>query len=225
MQIPVYIEAGSKRSFACAVEWPGWSRSGRDEESALQALLDYGPRYAAAIRTARLGFQAPKELAAFKVLERLKGDTTTDFGAPGAIPKVDKRPTDDEELRRLQAILKACWRTFDAAVADARGKTLRTGARGGGRDQGKIVEHVLGAERGYLYKLQSKKPQVPEEAPAERQAEEIRKETLRGMAASAHGEVPMQGPRGGLVWPVRYFTRRSAWHVLDHAWEIEDRAA
>jgi len=25
-------------------------------------------------------------------------------------------------------------------------------------------------------------------------------------------------------WPARYAARRIAWHILDHAWEIEDRA-
>lgn len=25
-------------------------------------------------------------------------------------------------------------------------------------------------------------------------------------------------------WPARYAVRRFAWHVLDHAWEIEDRS-
>jgi hypothetical protein len=26
-------------------------------------------------------------------------------------------------------------------------------------------------------------------------------------------------------WPPRYVARRMAWHLLDHAWEIEDRSA
>jgi hypothetical protein len=25
-------------------------------------------------------------------------------------------------------------------------------------------------------------------------------------------------------WPPRYVARRMAWHLLDHAWEIEDRS-
>ena len=36
--------------------------------------------------------------------------------------------------------------------------------------------------------------------------------------------LPEKGPRGGTIWLPRYFVRRAAWHVLDHAWEIEDRA-
>src|SRR5512141_7979 len=105
--INVYLETGSKRTFAGAIEWPGWCRSGRDETSALQVLLDYAPRYASALRNARLGFQTPAGLAELVVADRLKGGSTTDFGAPEVAPTADNRPVDDAELKRLDAILKA----------------------------------------------------------------------------------------------------------------------
>src|SRR5512138_2346451 len=142
MKTDVYLEVGGKRTFAVAVDWPGWSRSGKDEASALQALLDYGKRYGAAVKAARLGFQPPTSTAELRVVERLKGDTTTDFGTPGSVPATDKRPVDEGELRRLQAILKACWKTFDAIAEKAEGKALRVGPRGGGRGREKIMEHV-----------------------------------------------------------------------------------
>ena len=44
--IEVFVETGKKKTFAGAVDWPGWCRGGRDEAGALQALVDYGPRYA-----------------------------------------------------------------------------------------------------------------------------------------------------------------------------------
>jgi hypothetical protein len=44
------------------------------------------------------------------------------------------------------------------------------------------------------------------------------------LSAVACGEPVRTGPRGGVRWTARYYVRRSAWHVLDHAWEIEDRA-
>src|SRR5512141_2740136 len=139
MKIPAYLAERSKRTFASAVEWPGWCRVGRDEASALQALLDYAPRYGAAIRSARLGFDVPKALSEFKVLERLKGDMTTDFGTPGRVPAGDAAVVGEEELQRLEKILKACWRTFDAVLESAKGKTLQSGPRGGGRDLSKII--------------------------------------------------------------------------------------
>src|SRR5512141_1243600 len=115
----VYLELGPKRTFAGALDWPGWCRSGRDETAAMQALLDYAPRYAAVLRSARLGFHSPAGLSELVVLERLKGDTTTDFGAPGMPPGRDQDPLTDPGLRLLQSLLKACWRAFDGAVASA----------------------------------------------------------------------------------------------------------
>jgi hypothetical protein len=47
--IEVYVEIGSKKIFAGAVDWPGFTRSGRDEKSAIQTLVDYGSRYAIAL--------------------------------------------------------------------------------------------------------------------------------------------------------------------------------
>jgi hypothetical protein len=84
-KIDVYLEAGKKQTFAGALEWPGWCRRGRDEESALQALLESGPRYARVLRTSRLGFRKPTDVSAFVVGERIKGNATTDFGAKSSM--------------------------------------------------------------------------------------------------------------------------------------------
>ncbi len=221
-KIDVYLEIGKKRTFAGAIDWPGWCRSGRDEASALQALVDYGPRYARVLRAARLGFQAPADVAAFSVVERLAGNMTTDFGAPGISPSADARPVADAELRRLQTVLKACWRTLDAAARAAEGKELRKGPRGGGRELDGIVEHVWRADVGYLSALGWKVEQSKTDDPGQ-SLDQTRQAILNGLAAAAHGEIPARGPRGGVRWTPRYFVRRSAWHVLDHAWEIQDR--
>ena len=219
MNIKCYLEIGSKRTFAGALDWPGWSRSGRDQASAFQALLDYGPRYAAAVGSARLGFDVPADPSALVLVERLKGDMTTDFGAPGRIPAADFHPVDDTELRRLQSILKAAWRTYGRIQAGAKGSALRSGPRGGGRDLQKMSEHVLGGEHAYLRRL-GINLLILEGTPVDEQLAEYEKETLKAIAASAHGELPQRGPRGADYWPARYFVRRSAWHILDHAWEI-----
>ncbi len=218
--IQAYVEVGRKKVFAAALDWPGWSRSGPDEASALQALVDYGRRYQRTLGEAGHGLVLPKSIAQFKIVERLKGDTTTDFGTPGTVPKSDSRPMDDAELRRQQELLLACWRTFDRVTRAARGKALKTGPRGGGRDLNRIINHVFEAEHAYLVRLGWKASwaDVPDDLPLP-----DRKHILAGVAASAHGELPKRGPRGGLRWPARYYVRRAAWHILDHAWEIEDR--
>ena len=218
----VYLEVGTRRIFAAALDWPGWCRMGRDEITALQNLFDYRTRYARILRPAQLDFQSPGDISAFVVVERLKGNATTDFGAPDLAPASDTQPLDESELHRLQAILQACWRTFDAAVELADGKTLRTGPRGGGRALDGIVQHVYGAEMGYLAQLGGKVAQSPAASP---DPELIRQAILKTLEASALGEIAEYGPRGGKRWPARYFVRREAWHVLDHVWEIEDRAA
>jgi hypothetical protein len=219
-KLPVYLEVGTRRTIAAALDWPGWCRNGQDEAGALQALFEYGPRYAQVLRRTRLGFVAPGDISGFIVVERLKGNATTDYGVPGLAPSVDSQPLDKAELRRLQAILKACWRTFDRVVESARGKALHTGPRGGGRTLDGIVEHVFGAETGYISSLGGKEllPETTTIFPGL-----LHQAILKAMKASAQGEYPTHGPRGGKRWTTRYFTRRDAWHILDHAWEIEDR--
>ena len=221
-KIHVYLEIGKKRTFAGALDWPGWCRSGRDEESALQALVDYGPRDAQVLRNTRLGFQPPSTGSALLVKERLEGNATTDFGAPGTAPSNDARAVDTNEFRRFERILKACWRVLDRTTESARGKELSSGPRGGGRQVDGIVQHLLGSEAGYLSQV-GWKLKHEQTASLTDQLEQPRQGILEGLAASARGDIPAKGPRGGIRWSPRYFVRRLAWHTLDHVWEIEDR--
>lgn len=223
-KIDVYLEIGAKRTFAGALDWPGWCRRGRDEESALQALADYGSRYAAALRRAGVDFRPPDDPAVFTVVERLEGDATTDFGAPGAFPSADARENavGDAELARFADILRGCWAAFDAAAEAAEGVELRKGPRGGGRDLDKMIAHVLGADAAYLRTL-GWKYEVDDAADVAERLSVTRAAMLDGLGAAARGELPTEGPRGGVRWSARYFVRHAAWHTLDHAWEIEDR--
>jgi hypothetical protein len=221
--IKIYLETGRKRTIAGAVDWPGWCRIAADEPSALQALVDYGPRYAQALHPAGIQFQAPVDRSAFVVTERLAGNATTDFGAPAIMPEADRERASPAEYERFRALLMACWQALERAAQGAAGKTLRKGPRGGGRDTGQVVQHVLAAEQAYLRSMGWKiKSQAEQDLPGA--LRETQQAVLSALAASAQGELPKQGPRGGIIWPVRYYVRRAAWHILDHAWEIEDRA-
>jgi hypothetical protein len=217
----VYLESGRKRVFAGALEWPGWSRSGAGEAAALEGLTAYAPRYAAAIEGARTGFKAPESLS-FRVVERLEGNATTDFGAPGKIPEADMEPVDDAELERLGRIMHAIWRAFDEGVEVAKGATLRRGPRGGGRDLAKMISHVCEAEHAYLRMLGGSH-EIAGNDPVDQLAG-LHDAFLKALSLRAHGQIPDQGPRGGARWPTRYAVRRAAWHTLDHLWEIEDRS-
>lgn len=218
----VYLEVGYRRTFAIAVDWPGWARSGRDSEAALQALFEAGPRYRRLLATAELAFEPVAAVGEFEVVAELEGDSTTDFGSPGAIPEYDRAALPKADLPRLRTIFHACWHAFDVALEQARGRELRKGPRGGGRELNEIVEHVLGAQTSYLGRI-GRKPNLDQSQPARAQLRAVLDEVLAGLAAGARGELPAEGPRGGVRWPARYFARRSAWHIVDHAWEIEDR--
>jgi len=214
--IPVYLEIGEKRVFASALDWPGWTRSASNEQRALETLAVYAPRYASVPKAARIEF-AIGARPSFNVVERVKGNATTDFGAPGIHASGDTRPLSPSEAERITALLAASWKVFDAAVAKAPAE-LRKGPRGGGRDRDKIADHVIDAESAYTPKLGLKLKTPSRHDKAAVQA--TRKAILDAIGASAGG--PQTGEKR---WPPRYVARRMAWHLLDHAWEIEDRSA
>jgi hypothetical protein len=220
----VFLEAGTKRTFAGAVDWPGWCRSGRREGEALEALAAYGPRYAAVVSGVAPSFDAPADPTAFVVVERLKGGSGTDFGVPSHELSDDDRPIRVTELERHRALLTAGWEAFDAIAAAATGTSLRKGPRGGGRDLDKIVAHVREAEEAYLVQLGSRPPKAAGDDPAAEMIQ-LRAAILDALSARALGRSPAQPSRARTLWTPRYFVRRAAWHVLDHAWEIEDRSA
>jgi hypothetical protein len=212
-RVGVALELSTKRTFATAIEWPGWSRAGRDESAALDALLAYGPRYAAVLRgTTRSA--APRSLDALEVVERLPGNATTDFGAPGAPPAADADPVTARELARLSSILRACWSAFDAAAAWRREAVAERRARR--RARSREDPRARARRRG----------RVPEEPGGTRGVDPVRRRcarptsrpSARGPEASCLTSVPR-----GFALVRRYAVRRAAWHVLDHTWEIEDR--
>lgn len=221
--LAVAVETGSKRVVASAVDWPGWTRSARDENAALQALIGYAHRYARAIGSARLGVPAPGSPGELQVAEHAKGNASTDYGIPGPTTG-DMDPPKPADLERLESVLSACWKALEAAATAANGRTLRKGPRGGGRELDTVLEHVVDAHAGYLSMLGY------QTEPRGRQAALTYIAALRAASHDAlrlalAKELPTTGPRGGKRWMPRYFVRRAAWHILDHAWEIEDRTA
>jgi len=220
--LPIYVEVGAKRTFATAVEWPGWSRGGRNEAEAVAALAAYGDRYAAVVTPAGLKLAPPKDAAVFEVIKRVTGNATTDFGVPAIGIPSDGAPLPKNELERLDRILVACWSALDRAAKNARGLELRKGPRGGGRDLDKIVEHVTGAEEMYLTKLGARAPKAAGDRPV--RPSDARDAILAALRAIALGLPVAEPSRVKSLWTPRYFVRRAAWHVLDHVWEIEDRA-
>jgi hypothetical protein len=220
--VEVYFETGKRKTFAVAPEWPGWSRWGKDENAALDSLLDHAPRYAAVLQSAGIPFPLPAGTDPFTIVERLPGDATTDFGAPSSFPASDARPIDPDELDRLQKILQACWTAFDSAAGNAAGAQLRRGPRGGGRDLERIHQHMIDGDRSYLPRVVWKY-RLDKTLDLGGQMRSLRAAVLDALTSAVENGLPEKGPRRGSAWTPRFFARRVAWHTLDHAWEIEDR--
>jgi hypothetical protein len=209
----VYIEAGRTRTFACAYDWPGWCRSGKDKDSALAALAAYTPRYAAVAKQARLPFDAKP--TTFRVVEQLKGSASTEFGVPGEVAKRDTASLSATEGKRLASLVQAAWAVYDQILADAPA-VLRKGPRGGGRDRDKMADHVRDAEGAYIRKL-GLRLQPPDRHDG-RAVTEFRAAIADALQRPSKGNALVE--KG---WPQRYAARRIAWHALDHAWEMQDR--
>jgi hypothetical protein len=225
MTIDILIESGAKRVFASAIDWPGWARSAKDEAGALSTLLNYGPRYGSVLaRRSDFGFAAPSDAGELHVVQRQGGDSGTDFGVLSREIDADQRSVDDVELARQIAFLDVCRSAFDDAAARAIGATLTVGPRGGGRSLDKIVRHVVEADQAYLQQLGSKPPRWTDE-PADGYGATIRELQVQALTARVRGESPPSENAVRKRWSPRYFVRRAAWHLLDHAWEIEDRSS
>jgi hypothetical protein len=204
----VFLDIGTKRVFASAADWPGWSRSGKNEKAALENLAAYALRYARVTKLAHI--ELPNEATDFEVVERLPGNATTDFGAPGARAKSERNPMTAKETERMCALVEACWKYLDQVRAKAP-EELRKGPRGGGRDRDKMFVHVLQAETDYAKMIGTRLKEPDRGDPAAIKV--FRQAILESL----------RNPNREEKWPVRYAARRAAWHTLDHAWEMEDR--
>ena len=215
---PIYLEVGSKKVFACSLEWPGWCRSGRTEEDAMEALAAYADRYRTVAARAKARFPASvgRDL---DVVERVGGSATTDFGAPGTQAAADAEPLTAAQARRQAALVEASWAVL-AEVAAGAPAALRKGPRGGGRDRDAVVAHVAASEFGYARKI-GVRHTAPDDAGSDPEAvAALRAEILDTLRAARAGQ-----PHAEKGWLPRYAARRFAWHALDHAWEIEDRSS
>jgi hypothetical protein len=212
-RIAVGLEVAPKKAFASALDWPGWSRSGKTDEASIEALLAYATRFEPVVRLA--GLKLPKSIEA-DIVERVDGGSGTEFGVPSAIHEADRRPVDRAEADRLARIVEAAWTTFDRVAAGAP-EVLRKGPRGGGRDRDKMVGHVIESDWYYAREVGLK---VRQPDPADRAAVlAIREQVLAVLRQPSDGS-----PIADRKWTARYAARRIAWHALDHAWEMEDRS-
>ena len=213
--VDIGAEVAPKKTFVWAIDWPGWCRSGKDRDLAIEALVVARARYAKVAR--RAGLDLPQvDGSDLRVVESVGGAGGTEFGVPSTITKTDRRRATKTEADRLASLVEAAWVIFDR-VAERSPEALRKGPRGGGRDRDKMIGHVIEADHAYAREIGVR---MPEPSFADRAAVEAeRAAVLDALRRPSDGS-----PLADRKWPPRYAARRIAWHALDHAWEMEDRA-
>lgn len=217
----VAIETGpkGKKFVAYAIDWPGLERKGKSPEEALEHMERYRTRYETIADRAGCG-DAFRAESAGEIDEVYEGTGSTDFwGISFAHGPNDQEPLTDKEIERHLALLKACWDEFDE-IGHSVSAELQRGPRGGGRDRDEIVAHLVYAELDWLKKLDIR-PEFKEILPLEERKvhhqgviDELRRRHLEKLPVKA---------KGGPEWTVRFTIRHLAFHVMDHAWEMEDK--
>jgi hypothetical protein len=218
--IRVNLEIGpkGKRVVAVAPDWPGLNRGAKSEEAALETLHAYLPRYAPIADLASLAadFPATSPLTDLDVVERYPGSGSTDFwGISFAFSSFDHQPMSIAELDRELALLRAAWTYFDQVRARV-SPEMRKGPRGGGRDRDHIVRHTLASEQ----KDWPKKLGLPALDQLILTDEGI---TAHRDAYTAAIRTHHAAGKPARSWPLRYLIRHTAFHTLDHTWEMEDK--
>jgi hypothetical protein len=226
--IRVTLEIGpkGKKVVAVAPGWPGLERGATTGEAAIERLLSYVPRYAPVAKLAGMEAEFATNTtgttgSAVDVVEQYPGTGSTDFwGISFAFSDIDRQTVSGEALERELKLMRACWAFFD----DVRSRVsaeMRKGPRGGGRDRDRIVRHVVFNEQDWA-------KGVGVLTPEEAQQEMLTEDGLNALNAyrdaycdairAFHSQTKMAGK-----WPLRFLIRHTAFHTLDHAWEMEDK--
>jgi len=215
-RIAVALETAPKRTFATAVDWPGWSRSGKTSDLALESLAAYARRYAVVAAEAGETFRGEVTVDDLEVIETSEGGGGTDFGVPSRVTDADRRPTTASDADRLRRLVAAAWTVLDRVAASAPAE-LRKGPRGGGRDRDKMIGHVIEADGAYAREIGLRlEPPDP--------ADRVSVAAARTAVLDVIGAPSDGSPLADRKWTARYAASRIAWHALDHAWEMEDRS-
>jgi hypothetical protein len=219
-ELRVWIEepTKAKRWVAIAADWPGLERGAKSEADALAKLDSYRSRYALIAQRAGLGAEFERETKP-TVVARHTGTGSTDFWGISFAPSAeDAKPIPEKELERRLALLQAAWAQFDETAARVSAE-LRPGPRGGGRDRDRIIRHVLvveGSDFSARVKAETDFEDPQARTPAQRK--EHRERYLAALRGWRKDNQPV-----GRTWTLSYLLRHSAYHVLDHTWEMQDR--
>ena len=215
----VMLEMGpkGKKVVVVAPDWPGLERGAKSEELAIEKLRAYMPRYAQVATLANMS-AAFDTIQDFEVVGQYPGTGSTDFwGISFAFSGIDQQEMSREELERELTLMQACWAFFD----EVRGRVsaeMQKGPRGGGRDRDRIVRHTLAAEQDWARGIGVL-------APDDVLLTDEGVKSYRNAYCQAIRDYHAQGKQAGsrAKWPLRFLIRHTAFHTLDHAWEMEDK--
>jgi hypothetical protein len=215
-QLRVTLEIGPKGKQVAAVapDWPGLERGAKTGEAAIERLQAYLPRYAQVAKLAGMEGEFAA-LSTLEVVEHYAGTGSTDFwGISFAFSSLDRQDLSRGELERQLTLLQACWAFFDDVRARVSAQ-MQKGPRGGGRDRDHIVGHTLRVEQDWAAKVG-----VPTQEGAMLSDEGL--QAHRDAYCNAIRAFHAQG-KLARTWPLRYLIRHTAYHTLDHAWEMQDK--
>ncbi len=214
LRVTLEIGPKGKKVVAVAPDWPGLERGAKSEEAAIERLESYLPRYAPVAKLA--GMEAEfAAITSVDVVERYPGVGSTDFwGISFAFSGIDRQDLSSDELERELTLMQACWAFFD----DVRSRVsaeMQKGPRGGGRDRERIVGHTIRTELEWAKKVGIP---IPQDVALNGEGLQARRDAYRNAIQAFHAEGKM-----ARTWPLRYLVRHTAFHTLDHAWEMEDK--
>jgi hypothetical protein len=215
-KLRVMLEIGPKGRNVAAVapDWPGLERGGKNAEAAIARLQSYLPRYASVAKLAGMA-AAFAAITSVDVVEHYPGTGSTDFwGISFAFSDIDRQEMSHDELERELTLMQACWAFFDDVRARVSAE-MQKGPRGGGRNRDQIVHHTFRTEQDWSKKLEVR---TPDGAMLTDAGLKAHREAYLNAIRALH----VQG-RLARTWPLRYLIRHTAYHTMDHAWEMEDK--
>jgi len=217
MRVMLEIGPKGRKVVAVAPDWPGFERGAKTGEAAIERLLSYLPRYAQVAKLAGMNAEFAA-ITTTEVVEHYPGTGSTDFwGISFAFSGIDRQDMSSEEFARELTLMRACWAFFDE-VRSRVSAELQQGPRGGGRDRDLIVRHVVGNEQYWTKKLGLVVPQLPQGVMPTDEGLKAQRDAYCTAIRAFHAQGKM-----ARTWPLRYLIRHTAYHTLDHAWEMEDK--
>jgi hypothetical protein len=214
--IRVTLEIGpkGKKVVAVAPDWPGLERGAKTAEDAIERLRSYIPRYSQVAKLAKMNAEFDA-ITNVDVVEQYPGTGSTDFwGISFAFSSIDKQAMSGEALERELTLMRACWAFFDE-VRSRVSAELQKGPRGGGRDRDRIVRHIFANEQDWAKGLGV---HTPDDVMLTGEGLKAHRDAYCHAILDYHSQGKLAGK-----WPLRYLIRHTAFHTLDHAWEMEDK--